>query len=530
MDENQRNQMETGAYGAQSATGVTNVNGASGEPPKKKKTGFAIAGIIIVFLLLLGAGVFGMFRFLEKMDKEAGAETVEAFMKAYGRLHLEDAFDTFHPDVRDGVIEEQLEQYMASGLTGMERYLDLYFGGMELSYEIDASKMLTREELEDLLSEIDDSYDADLDITKAYAYQVTEVFSGDNGTLKLREQYFVGKEGEDWYIIAVTTDKIVKDEVSFSITEYLTGIIEEFMDLYNDGINECDGKKMEDAYALMHPEIRDIFIEQVLSLNSSEDLWEFAEFRNDLYGGLSSEYEILAMNYLEERQWNSLLRQVEEYFDTEFDFGMRGVWQFDLQETFTGGNGTVVMVENYYLGEEDGEWYIIDINTQEIISDTLAAGNTYADSEGYDSAEDAIDHYLYAYEDFDLDEAFMAFHPVLREYALEKACRNDGAEDADEYEEMIYNLFGGSLTVTYTITQKQDLLPNELAAFSAILWGSEETPANISDACMFLLEEHYVGSAETRVVGELILAGRDGDKWFLYNSTIIPEDFEFPDL
>lgn len=525
MDENQMNQMEMG-MDSQTTFGM-NVNGTLETPPKKKKTGFVIAGIIVVLLLLLGAGAFGMLKYREQQDMDAGGEMIAAFMKAYGRLHLEDAYETFHPDVRDGVIEEQLDTYMMSGLTGLERYLDLYFGDMELTYEINNSKRLSEEELEDLLSEIDDSYDADLEIDKVYAYQVTEVFSGDNGTLKVRDNYFVGKDEDDWYIIAVITDKIIKNDVSFSITDYLTTeLIDEFMVLYSEAINECDSEKMEDAYGLMHPEIRDVFIEQWVLLNGVEDMGEFVEQRNSLYGGFSSEYEILEITYLKEREWNSILRQVEDYFGTKFDFGMRGVWQFDLKETFSGNNGTVVMVENYFLGEEDGKWYIIDINSEEVISDTLYVQPVYTGDEGYASVEEAIEHYMHAYEDFDVEEAFMAFHPVIREFALAKACYNDGVDDAEEYNEMLNSLFGGSLTVTYTITTKADLSESELGAFSYFFWGSEEPPANISDACMCLLEEHYEGGGAALDVGELIMAGKDGGQWFLYNSTIIPEDLD----
>ncbi|MDE6712768.1 MAG: hypothetical protein K2K20_03450 [Lachnospiraceae bacterium] len=522
MDENQMNQMEVGS---QTTFGM-NVNGALETPPKKK-TGLLIAGIIVAFLLLLGAGAFGMLKYREQQDMDASEEMIAAFMKAYGRLQLEDAYETFHPDVRDGVIDEQLDTYMMSSLEGVERYLDLYFGDMEMTYEIDGSEKLSKEELEDHLSEIDDSYDAELDISKAYVYYVTEVYSGENGMLKVRKEYYVGKEEEDWYIIEVTTDKIVKDDVSFSITDYLSEMIDEFMDLYGEAINECDGRKMEDAYSLMHPEMRDLFIEQLLLQNSSEDLGDFVEWRNSFYGGFSSEYEILDITYLEGREWNSVLRLIEDYFGTEFDFGMRGVWEFDLQETLTGSNGTVVIVENYFMGEEDGKWYIIDINTEEIISDTVVAPQpVYTGNEGYASAEEAIEHYMRAYEDFDVEEAFMAFHPAMREYALAKACYNDGVDDAEEYNEMINSLFGGSLTVTYTITVKEELSENELEAFSYILWGSEVPPANISDACLCLLEEYYEGGGAALDIGELIMAGKDGGQWFLYNSTIIPEDFD----
>lgn len=74
----------------------------------KKKTGFVIAGIIFVFLLLLGAGAFGMLKYREQQDKDASEEMISSFMKEYGHLRLEKAYELFHPDVRDGVIDELL--------------------------------------------------------------------------------------------------------------------------------------------------------------------------------------------------------------------------------------------------------------------------------------------------------------------------------------------------------------------------------------------------------------------------------------
>lgn len=529
MDENQMNPMETGVYNGQPAAGA-NGNDALGTRPKKKKTGFVVVGIIFSLLLLLGAGAFGVLKYMERQEKDASMAMIEDFMKAYGRLHLEDAYENFHPDVRDVVIEEQLDEYMMSGLTGLERYLDLYFDGMELNYEVDEPRRLSEEELEDLLYEIDDNYDADLDILKVYVYQVTEVFTGDNGTLKLRENYFVGKEEEDWYIIAVETDKIVKDDVDFSLNDYLTEFLYGFMGLYEEAISERDGEKMEEAYALMHPEIREAFIEQQLLLNDSEDLGDFAEQRNDLYGGFSAEYEIREMKYLEGREWTVIQGLIEDYFDKEFDFSFRGVWEFDVEETFSGNNGTVVLVENYFLGEEDGKWYVVDINTEEIVSNSLRPESSYTGSEGYDTLEEALDHYMYAYEDFDITEAFMAFHPLLREEEMWEACYYDGAEDVDNYEDILYAHFGGSLTVSYSIYAKQDLTEDELEAFSLLLWNSETPPANISDACLIMLENHYEGRDATLDRSEFIMAGKDGGKWFLYSSTVIPEDIELDDL
>lgn len=511
------------------------MNQTLAEPPKKKKTGIVIVVILLVLILLFGAGAFFLLRYHgEQQDQAASEEIVNIFMKEYGRLRLDDAYETFHPDVRDGVIDEQIEEYMMSSLEGLERYLDLYYGGMEMTYNIDASERLSEEELEDLLSEIDDSYDADLDIAKAYSYQVTETFSGENGTLKVRREYFVGKEEEDWYIIAVTTDKIVKDNVSFVLSDYLAGIVDEFIELFGDAINECDGEMLEDAYALMHPEMRDVFVEEMLNLNDSADLDEFAEVRNSLYGGFSWEYEILEVNYFDESEWRPILRQIERYFDTEFEFDMRGVWAFDLQETFSGTNGTVVILETFFIGEKDGKWYIIDIATNEIVSNTLEESQSHptytnAPSGGYASAEEAIEQYLQAYENDNIVEAYETFHPAIRDVALEYACYSNGASDVDEYEEMINDLFGDSLSITYTITQTMKLYDDEAEALLSFTWNDYGSNANISDACLYLLEEHCEGSDTSLDREELIFVGRDGNKWFLYNSIIIPEDIDIDD-
>lgn len=132
MDNNQMG-METSA---QTAT-----------PPKKGKGAkvvFIILGIVLA-VLLLGVGGFFAWGAMENKNLEAGEALIMAFMKDYDRLKLEDAYELFHPDVREETIEDQLDMYSVSDLEELEDYLDMYFGGLELEYEINKSTRLSKE-------------------------------------------------------------------------------------------------------------------------------------------------------------------------------------------------------------------------------------------------------------------------------------------------------------------------------------------------------------------------------------------------
>lgn len=501
--------------------------------PKKKKTGLVI-GISLCFILLLGsaAGVYGFMKYHEQQDKEASEEVVSIFMKEYGRLNLEDAYETFHPDVRDIVIEEQLDKYMVSGFKGLEQYLDIYYGDMDLDYEIDESRRLKKEELEDILSEIHDSYREHLDISKAYVYQVTETFSGKNGTLKIREEYYVGRDEETWYIIAVTTDKVVKDDVSFSFSEYLAEILFGFNDIMNESISECDGENLENAFALLHPETRDMFVEAMLNNNNCENLQEYAEKVNSYYGGYSCELEIFQSYYLPEEEWKPILSQIEDYYGEKFDLQLPVVWAFDTKETFTGSNGTACVLETFYVGENDGQWYIIDVITNEVVSNTVVVpqaedasqSDDVSQSEdvgtsGYASADEAVEHYLQTFTRKEFFEAYNDYHPAIREYALQDAIdlfgNQFGMGSLEELEELVNSAAGAGITFSYGIIDSMELGNEEKNHVLDMINDNYGVQLDISEMAAYWVQEDYKIYFKTIAVTAYIVVGKDDDRWYI---------------
>lgn len=498
-----------------------NANDAMSVQPKKKKTGLVI-GISLCIILLLGAaaGVFGFMKYHEQQDKDASEEIVSIFMKEYGRLRLEDAYESFHPEIRDAVIEEQLDKYMVSGFKGLEQYLDIYYGNMDLEYEIDKSRRLEKEELEDLLSEIHDSYREHLDISKAYVYQVTETFSGKNGTLKIREEYYVGRDEETWYIIAVTTDKVVKDDVSFSFSEYLSEIIFKFNDIMNETISECDGKNLENAFDLMHPETRDMFLEALLGNNNCENLQEYAEKVNSYYGGYSCDLEILQSYYLPEEEWEPILLQIEDYYEVEFDLNLPGVWAFDTNETFTGSNGTACVLETFYVGEEDGRWYIIDVITNEVVSNTVDVSQADdAGTDGYDSADEAVEHYLQTFSRREYFEAFDDYHPAIREYVIQDTIDLfgdiSGMGSLEDLEEIVNSAAGAGIAFSYEIIDSMELWNEEKDYVLDVINDDYGTQLDISELVVYWVQEDYNIYGETLEVTSYIVVGKDDDRWYI---------------
>lgn len=503
------------------------------EQPKKKKTGLVI-GISLCVILLLGtaAGVFGFMKYHEQQDKEASGEVVSIFMKEYGRLRLEDAYEAFHPDIRDAVSKEQLDKYMVSGFKGLEQYLDIYYGDMDLDYEIGEPRRLEKEELEDLLSEIHDSYREHLDISKAYVYQVTETFSGENGTLKIREEYYVGRDEETWYIIAVTTDKVVKDDVSFSFSEYLAEILFEFNDIMNESISECDGRNLENAFALLHPETRDMFVESLLRNNNCDNLQEYAEKVNSYYGGYSCELEILQSYYLPDEGWKPILSQIEDYYGVEFDLQLPGVWAFDTNETFTGSNGTACVLETFYVGEEDGQWYIFDVITNEVVSNTVDVSQPDDESQeddesqsedmgtgGYASADEAVEHYLQTFSRREYFEAFDDYHPAIREYVLQDIIDLFGDQfgmgSLEDLEEIVNSAAGAGITFSYDIIDSMELGNDEKDNVLDMINDNYGVQLDISEMAAYWAQEDYKIYFKTIEVTAYIVVGKDGDRWYL---------------
>lgn len=490
-------------------------------PPKKSKVGFIILGIILA-VLLLGAGGFFLWKSIEKSNIEAGEAVIMAFMKDYDRLRLEDAYELFHPDVREETIDDQLDKYSVSDLEELGDFLDMYYGGLELEYEINKSKRLSKEELEDVLSEVYHTFKVRLDISKAYAYQVTETFSGKNGTTKIIEQYVVGKEDGEWYIIAISTNKIVKDDVTFTFSENEDDIL----DTLEAFMEEYGRLDIEAAYQFFHPDVRDAVIELVLDNVSLNSLDEYTESLSAYYGGYSIGYEVLQSKYLSDRELDDLIPSIEEFYGVQFDSDFSDAYACQIRETISGDNGTAVIIETFCFVKEDGKWYIIDVSTDELVNSDVQSqnpgGSVSGDDDlgGYDTGEEALDQFIREYGRMNIEASYEAVHPALREDFLQVFLENKNASSVEEYEATMANLFG-DFVFTYEITEQYTLSDEELESFLFHIYETYGIQLDISVCNLYAITETYETSDDTENLTEVIAVGKDGNKWYVVEALTI---------
>ncbi len=493
--------------------------------PQKKGKGvkvvFIILGIVLA-VLLLGVGGFFAWGARETQNLEAGEALIMAFMKDYDRLRLEEAYELFHPDVREETIEDQLDKYNLSDLEELEDYLDMYFGGLELEYEINKSTRLSKEELEDALSEVYSTFRVRLDISQAYAYQVTATFSGKNGTLKVVDQYIVAKEDGEWYIIAVFTKKVVKNDVTFT----LAADEDEVLDTLEAFIEAYRRLDMDSAYRFYHPNVKDAVTEMILNNFSLNSLDEYADFLNEYYGGYSIEYELLQSKDLSDSECENFISQVEEYYSVQFDSDFSDVWACQIQETISGDNGTAVIIETLFFGKQDGTWYILDISTDEHVSsdvqipDQGSSAGGYDASEGFDSGEEALEQFIREYGNMNIEASYEAVHPALREAFLQVFLANKNASSVEEYEAAMTNSYG-SFTFTYEISEQYTLSGEELEAFLAHIYEAYGVQLDISVCNLYAIVETYETGNDTENLTEVIAVGKDGNKWFVVEALTI---------
>ncbi len=487
-------------------------------PPKKNKVAkvvFIILGIVLA-VLLLGVGGFFAWGARETKNLEAGEALIMAFMKDYERLKLEDACELFHPDVREEMIENQLDMYSVSDLEELEDYLDMYFGGLELEYEINKSTRLSKEELEDALSEIYSAYKVRLDISQAYAYQVTETYSGKNGTLKVVGQYIVAKEDGEWYIIAIFRNKVVKNDVTFTLTENEDDVLN-ILEAYMEAQERLD---MESAYQFFHPDVKDTIMEHVLDKVALNSLDEYTEALVEYYGGYSLEYEVLHSKYLSDSEKEDFISQAKEYYGEQFDSDFSDIYVCQIKETISGDNGTAVFIQTLDFGKQDGKWYILNIYTDEQVSsdvhipDQGSPVGGYDASEGFDSGEEALDKFVRKFDPPNLEESFKAVHPLIREAYLQRTLDYRNVSSVEEYDALVASTFG-DFEYTYEITEQYKISDDELKNLLAYIYRTYGVQLNLSECILYSIAETYELSDETVNLTEVIAVGKDGDKWFV---------------
>lgn len=351
---------------------------------------------------------------------------------------------------------------------------------------------------------------------------MTETYSGKNGTLKVVDQYIVAKEDGEWYIIAVFTKKVVKNNVTFTLTadeDEVLDTLEAFMEVYG----RLD---VESAYQFYHPDIKDAVTELVLGNVSLDSLEEYAEVLSSFYGGYSIEYEVLQSRYLSDKELEDFISETEEFYGMQFNADFSDACACQIQETISGDNGTAVILETFYFGKEDGKWYILDIVTDEYVSSDIqnpdqgSSAGGYDASEGFDTSEEALDQFIREYGNMNIEASYEAVHPVLRDAFLQVFLENKGASSVEEYEAAMANTYG-SFTFTYEISEQYTLSDEELENFLVHIYETYGVQLDISICDLYAIVETYETGSDTVNLTEVIAVGKDGNKWFVVEALTI---------
>ena len=211
----EQNQNQPYGYNQNYSPYQMNPLGASDVLPGKKRKKWHILVIIMVVLLLAAAGLFAIGMIIQNNDKKESSEVLDTFIEGYNNQNFDEAYDTFHPYIRQQIKQNALDSnYVTDGEEFFELY-DFYFGGLHVEYEINESEKLSEDDIQSLVSQIYSVYGVRMELDKAYAYEITETYSGSNGTMVQIETVIVGKDNDNWYIVAASTNEVVSNTLGY---------------------------------------------------------------------------------------------------------------------------------------------------------------------------------------------------------------------------------------------------------------------------------------------------------------------------
>ena len=152
---------------------------------------------------------------IQNNDKKESSEVLDTFIEGYNNQNFDEAYDTFHPYIRQQIKQNVLDaNYVTDGEEFFELY-DSYFGGLHVEYEINESEKLSKNDIQSLVSQIYSAHGVRMELDKAYAYEITETYSGSNGTMVQIETVIIGKDNDNWYIVAASTNEVVSNTLGY---------------------------------------------------------------------------------------------------------------------------------------------------------------------------------------------------------------------------------------------------------------------------------------------------------------------------
>ncbi|GAB5081022.1 hypothetical protein Osc1_01950 [Hominimerdicola sp. 21CYCFAH17_S] len=159
----------------------------------------AVVAILIIVLIcnLLFGGAYKkpITNMLKGMEKADGSLIVKALPKCEVDYYEEEYIDK--SDKYDNV-EEYFEDTIDTTLKFFE---EEYGDDIKLSYSVEKKTKLSDGKLKDIRKDLEDKYDADVEVTKGYKVKVEMKIKGDDDEDENKTTFTVAKVDGDWVIV-----------------------------------------------------------------------------------------------------------------------------------------------------------------------------------------------------------------------------------------------------------------------------------------------------------------------------------------
>lgn len=137
-----------------------------------------------------------------------------------------------------------------------------------------------------------------------------------------------------------------------------------------------DGYDLEDldySYDAFCPDYRDYVYRSALASAGVSSNKEFWDMQHEHFGDdLDITYEITDTKKVS--NLDKLEKNIANAFDSDID--IKKAYEFKVEETYEGSNGTFVLEETITTGKVDGEWYVVYATTDRVIEDNVQVPTT----------------------------------------------------------------------------------------------------------------------------------------------------------
>lgn len=186
-------------------------------PIKKKSKALPIILVIVLLLALVGAGIFCVFKFLNKdssSSKKNSSTTVESVSEDFGDYYYSNKVSKYESLILPAVkkyVNKYDEEYFEDQLDYVKDDLEYSYGDDVKVNEVKSvkAKELDDDDIENIKSYLDYMYDVDdIDIDKAWDCKIKVKIEGDDDSGTEKKEFVVIQVGSDKYVIDDELDTI----------------------------------------------------------------------------------------------------------------------------------------------------------------------------------------------------------------------------------------------------------------------------------------------------------------------------------